>query len=85
MFDHLVRNFISIYAALTQINKNHVSFFVIAIDMGEFIMLMLQKYGYKVLVISFGSYSTHYKLYLNLPCINTQLQTTAPVDTTHVI
>ena len=48
-------------------------------------MLILIKYSYKVCVISFGFYSTHYKVYIHLPCINTQRKTTEPFDMTHVI
>ena len=48
-------------------------------------MLILQKYGFKVCVISFCFYSSHYKVYIHLPCMNTQRRTTAPFDITHVI
>ena len=40
---------------------------------------------FKVCVISFDFYSTHYKVYIHLPCINTQRRTTSPFDITHVI
>ena len=58
---------------------------MIAIDTGEFTVLLLQKYGFKVRLISFGFYSTRYKFYIHLPCINTQRQTTAPFDNTPII
>ena len=37
---------------------------------------------FKVCVISFGFYSTHYKVYIHLPWINTQQRTTALLDIT---
>ena len=37
------------------------------------------------MVILFGFYSTNFKVYIHLPCINTQQQTTAPFDDTPVI
>ena len=36
-------------------------------------------------MISFCLYSTHFKVYIYLPCINTQQQTTVPSDDTSVI
>ena len=59
--------------------------FVIAIVRGEFTMLMLKKYGFKVGVILFGFNSTHYKVYIHIPCINTHQRTTAPFYITHII
>ena len=56
-----------------------------AIVTGEFTILILQKYGFKVYMISFGFYSTNFKVYIHLPCISTQQQTTAPFDDTPVI
>ena len=53
--------------------------------MGEFNMLILQKYGLKVCVILFGFYSTRYKVYIHLPCINTQRRKIAPFNITPVI
>ena len=58
---------------------------MIAIVTDEFTLLILQKYGFKVCVILFGFYSTHYKVYIHITCINTQWQTTAPFDITYVI
>ena len=58
---------------------------MIAIAIGEFTILILQKYGFKVCVISFGFYSTHFKVYIHLPCINTQRRTAATFDITPVI
>ena len=53
--------------------------------MGELNILILQKYGFKVCVISFCFYSTHFKVYIHLPYINTQRQTTSPSNITPVI
>ena len=36
-------------------------------------------------MISFGFYSTHFKVYIKLPCINTQRQTTATFNGTTII
>ena len=58
--------------------NNRIVFFVIAIFTGEFTILILQKYGFKVYVILFGFYSTHFKVYIHLPCINTHRGTTTP-------
>ena len=58
---------------------------MIAILTGEFTMLILRKYGFKVCVISFGFYSDHYKVYIHLPYINTQIRTPSTFDITHVI
>ena len=58
---------------------------MIAIVTGEFTLLILQKYGFKVCVISFGFYSTHFKVYTRVPSINTHRQTTALLDETPVI
>ena len=52
---------------------------------GEFTMLILRKEGFKVCVILFGFYSTHYKVYIHLPCINTRQRKIAPFNITHVI
>ena len=65
--------------------KNITILVVIAIVTGECTMLILQKYGFKVCVISFDFYSTHYKVYIHLPCINSHRRTTAPFVITHVI
>ena len=58
--------------------NNSTIFFVISIVTGEFTILIIQKYVFKVCVISFGFYSSHFKFYIHLTCINTQRQTTAP-------
>ena len=58
---------------------------MIAIVRGEFTILILNKYGLKVCVISFGFYSTHHKMYVHLPCINTHQQSIAPFYINHVI
>ena len=65
--------------------NNSTFFFVISIVTGEFTILILRKYDFKVCMISFGFYSTHFKVYIHLPCINKQLWTTAPFDNTPVI
>ena len=36
-------------------------------------------------MISFGFYSTYFKMDIHLPCINTQRQTTAPFENTPII
>ena len=58
--------------------NNSTNLFVIDIVTGEFTILILWKYGFKVCIISFGFCSSHFKVYIHLPCINTQRQTTAP-------
>ena len=65
--------------------NNNTIFFVIAIVTGEFTMLILKKYGFKVCVILFNFYSTDYKVYIHLPCIVTQWWTTASFNITHVV
>ena len=63
--------------------RTMASFFcVIAIVTGEFTILILWKYRFKVCVISFGFYSFHFKVYIHLICINTQQRTRAPFDKT---
>ena len=58
---------------------------MISIVTGEFTILILQKYGFKVCVISFHFYSTNFKVYIHLSCIYTQRQTSAPFDITPTI
>ena len=58
---------------------------MINIVTGEFNILILRKYGFKVCVILFGFYSTHFRVYIHLPFINTQRQTTTSFDNTPVI
>ena len=53
--------------------------------MGEFTMVILLKYGFKDIVKWSGFYLTNYKVYIHLPCINTQKLTTAPLNITHII
>ena len=43
------------------------------------------KYGFIVCVISFVFYSTCYKVYIFLSCINTHRRTVVPFDITHVL
>ena len=40
---------------------------------------------FKDFVKWFGFYLTNYKVYIHLPCINTQKLTTAPLNITHII
>ena len=58
---------------------------MIDIVTGELTILILQKYGFRVCVISFGFYSTHFKVYIHLTSIKKQRRTTAPFDNTPVI
>ena len=59
------------------VTNNSTIFLVIANDTGEFTILILQKYGFKFCMISFGFYLSRFKVYIRLPCINTQRRTTA--------
>ena len=65
--------------------KNNNMFFVIAIVTSEFTLLILQKYSFRVCVILFGCYSTHFKVYIHLSCINTQQWTTSPLNNTPLL
>ena len=65
--------------------NNNTIFFVITNVTGELTMLVLPNYGSKVCVISFGFYSTQYKVYIHLPCNNIQQHTAEPFDITHLI
>ena len=47
--------------------------------------VVLQKYGFKVCVILFDFYSTHYKVFIYLPCIITLRRTAAPLNITHIL
>ena len=69
------------YAALTYSDKQKHHF----LCHHQFTILILRKFGFKVCVISFGFYSTNFKVDIHLPCINTQRQTKAPFDITPVI
>ena len=62
--------------------NNNTIFFMIIIVTGEFTMLIQQK---TFRVISFDFYSAHDKVYIHLPCINTQRQITALFDITNII
>ena len=84
-FDKIVCKFISICAAITHSDKQQHHFFVIAIVPGDFTMLMLQKYSFKVCVVLFGFSSTRYKVYIHIPCINTHQLTILPFKIMHVI
>ena len=81
LFDSLYSSTLHKYAA----TNNNTILFMIIIVMSEFTMLIPPKYGLKVCVISFDFCSTHYKVYIHLPCINTQQQTTASFETTNFI
>ena len=65
--------------------NNNTILSVIAIAMGEFTMMIPQKYFLKVCLILFNFYSTDYKFYIHLPCIIKQQRTTVPFNITHVI
>ena len=65
--------------------NNNTIFLLITIFRGEFTMLIQQKYGFKVYVISINFYSAHIKVYIHLPCINTHPQKTASFDITNII
>ena len=67
------------------VTNNNTILFLFAIVTCEFIMLILRKYGVKVCVIYFDFYSAHYKVYIHLPWINTQQQTSASFDIINVI
>ena len=85
VFDNLILKFISIYSTSAHSDKNSTIFFRISIVTGEFTILILKKNVFKVCVVLFGFYSSHFKFRIHLPCINTQQQTTAPFDDTPVI
>ena len=85
VFDHLVWWFIFIYSALTHSNKQKHHFHRDPHRHGWVYYIVLQKYIFKVCVISFDFYSTHYKVYIHLPWIITQIQKTLQLYITHVI
>ena len=58
--------------------NNNTIFFVITNVTGKLTMLVLPNYGSKVCVISFGFYSTQYKVYIHLTCNNIQQHTAEP-------
>ena len=76
VFDNLVWKFISINAALKHsdeqqhhfLRDHHHHRWVKYVDN--------MKYGFKFFVTSFDLYWTHYKVYIHLPCINTQKKIT---------
>ena len=59
--------------------------FLIAIVTGECTILILQKYSFKVCLISFSFYSIRFKVYIYLLFINTQRQAKAPFEENPVI
>ena len=85
VFDHLVWKFISISAALTHSDEQQHNFIRGSHRRGWVYYVDTKKYSFKVGVILFGFYSTTYKVYIDLPCINTQRLTTSPFETTQVI
>ena len=84
VFDHICLYLIFIYAALTHRDKQQHHFRRDCHSHGLLYYVVLWKYSFIVCVISFGFYSTHYKFYIRLPCINTQQRTTEPVDITRI-
>ena len=84
-FDHIIWEFIFIYNALTHSDEQQHHFHCDRHRHGWVYYVVLQKYGFKVCVISFGFYSTDYKVYIHLPWIIAQLSQKAPLDSTHVI
>ena len=84
-FDRIVWYSIFIYAALTHNAEQQHHFLCDFHCHGWVHYVVLQKYSFKVCVISFDFYSTHYKVYIHLPYIITQRRTTAPLNNTHVI
>ena len=75
----LVGRVIFIYAALTHRDKKQHHFHHDWHHHRWVNYVVLRKYSFKVCVISFGFYSTHYKVYIYLPCIDTQWLKTAPL------
>ena len=85
VFDHIVSYFMFICAELTHIDKQQHHFHRDRHRHRWVYYVVIQKYSFKVCVISFDFHSTHYKVYIHLPCIITQQQTTAPFDSTRVL
>ena len=82
---HIVWYFIFIYAALTNSNEPQHHFHSDRHRHGWVYHVVLQKYGFIVCLISFDFYSTYYKVFIYLPCINTQRRTTALINITLVL
>ena len=82
-------SYLKVYIHLPCINTQRWTttpiFFVIAIVTDEFAILILQNYSFKVCVIFFCFNSTRFKVYIHLPVINTQRQTTASFNITPLI
>ena len=85
VFIRFILKFISIYPVSTHRDKQHHHFLRDIHCHGLVYYVVLQKYGFKVYVISFGFYSTHFKFYIHLSCINKQRRTTSPFDYTPLI
>ena len=85
VFDHNAWYFIFIYTALTHRDEPKHHFHRDRNYHRWVYNVVLEKYGFIVCAISFDLYSTHNKDYIYLPCINTQWQTTAPFNITHVL
>ena len=84
-FDHIVWWFIFVYAVLKHSYEPQHHFHRDWHCHGGVYYVVLRKYGFKVCVISFHLYSTCYKVYIHISCINTQRLTTTPFRSTHVI
>ena len=61
----------------TATNKSTI-LFVIVIVTGEFAILIIRYYGFKVCVILFGFHLSNFKVYIHWPLIDTKQQTTSP-------
>ena len=85
VFDHIFDIVYIIYSGLKHIDEQQNNFHCDCHCHGWVYYVVLQKYGFKVCVIWFDFYSTHYKVFIHIPCIITQQQTTTPFNITHVI
>ena len=85
VIDHIVWKFIIIHAELTHSNEQQNHFHRDRHRHQWVYYVVLQKYGFKVCVILFYFYSTHYKVYVHLTYIIKQQQTTSPFDSNHVL
>ena len=85
VFICLILKFISIYHTSTHRDKKCTLLFLITIVTGEFTILILWKYCFRVCVILFGFYSFHLNIFIHLPWNNTQRQTTEPFKVNPVL
>ena len=74
-----------IYAVLTHRDEPQHHFYRDRHRHGWLYYVVLQTFGFIVCVISLDFYSTQYKVYIYLPCINTHRWTIAPFNVTHVL